>query len=145
MGRETLKDLKWYPEFILNDLVTTGQLSPKRAGYDITDRAARRFFYDKKPFALLAWKQDDYAIVAFAPEILDEDKEEIVCAFVRVLGYVPFVRYETFQNKEDFAVVEWTRKDSHLKMIEIMQLPHVKNIHKIGEEYYKILQKDTQA
>jgi hypothetical protein len=139
MGKETLRDGKWFPEFILSDLVTTGKLSDRRVGYDIKDRASRRFFYDKKPFALLAWKCDDYAIVAFAPEIPKDDANEIVRAFVRIFGYVPFVAYETFQNNEYFTMYEWAKNDSHLKMIEIMSLPGTRDVQKVGDTYMAIL------
>ena len=142
MGKETLRDNKWFPEFILNDLVAHGGLSERRVGYDIKDRTARRFFYDKKPFALLAWKQDKYAIVAFAPEIPPEDIQDVVKAFVMVFGYIPFVVYETFQNNESFTVYEWEKQDSHLKMIEIMSLPNTKNIQKTGDQYLKLLVKE---
>lgn len=135
MGNESIRDGKWYPEAILSDLIHKGGLSAKSVGCDIKDRESRRFFYDKKPFALVAWQQDDFAIVAFAPEIEDETREKIVDAFIEILGYPPFVKYEVFERNENFVCFEWAKKDSHLKMIDITSLPNTKNIHKLTDKY----------
>lgn len=137
MGQESIRDGKWYPEAILNDLIEVGGLSARRVGCDIVDRASRRFFYDKMPFALVAWQVDNFAIVAFAPEIGNETTESIVDAFIKILGYPPFVRYSVFQNNEDFIVFEWAKKDAHLKMIDIMSLPNTKDIAKLSDKYIK--------
>jgi len=135
MGKETIREGKWYAEAILNDLVETGKLSAKSVGCDIVDRAARRFFYDKVPFALVGWQQDSFAMVAFAPEMDNAIIENIVEAFIKIFEYPPFVKYEVFQNSEDFIVFEWAKKDAHLKMIDITALPNTKNIHKLSDKY----------
>jgi len=135
MGQETLRDGKWYAEAILNDLVEVGQLSAKRVGCDIVDRTARRFFYDKVPFALVGWQQDNFAMVAFAPEMEPAMVEEVVEAFIKILQYPPFVKYDVFQNNENFVVFEWAKKDAHLKMIDITALPGTRNIFKLTDKY----------
>jgi hypothetical protein len=98
---ESLKDGVWYPEMILKDLVDAG-ISAKTVGYDIVDVTGKRFFYfaddEKIPFAVVAWKQDDYMILAFAQEMPTNITKDIVKAFRKVLGYPPFVQYDSFQG-----------------------------------------------
>lgn len=137
MSNETLRDGKWYAEAILNDLVEKGGLSAKSVGCDIVDRNARRFFYDKIPFALVGWQKDDFAMVAFAPEMPEPTIEIIVDAFIKIFAYPPFVKYEVFQNNENFIVFEWAKQNSHLKMIDITSLPQTKNIHKLADKYVR--------
>jgi hypothetical protein len=56
----------------------------------------------------------------------------IAKAFVKVIGYRPFVRYETFQNNEYFTMIEWAH-DPHVKIVDIMALPGVRNITKVAD------------
>ena len=137
MGNETMRDGKWYAEAILNDLIETGGLSAKSVGSDILDLSATRYFYDKVPFALIAWKKDSHAMVAFAPEMEESVIEKIVEAFIKIFEYPPFVKYELFQRNENFIVFEWEKKDSHLKMIDITALPDTKNIFPLRDKYIK--------
>ena len=135
MGKETMRDSKWYAEAILNDLIETGGLSAKSVGSDILDLSATRYFYDKIPFALIAWKQDSHAMIAFAPEMEVSIVETIVDAFIKIFDYPPFVKYELFQRNENFIVFEWEKNNSHLKMIDITALPDTKNIFKLKDKY----------
>jgi len=135
MGNETIRDGKWFPEAILNDLVEMGGLSAKSVGYDIKDLSARRFFYDKVPFALVGWKADSFAIVAFAPEMDKLVVEGIVDAFIKVFGYNPFVSYTIFENNEDFVVYHWDKNSASARMREIFALPKIKNIKDLADIY----------
>jgi len=135
---ESLKDGIWYPEMIMKDLVQAG-LSSDLIGADITDVSGKRFFFDKIPFALVAWKKDECAILAFGKEFEEDNLEKLVIAFSKAMEYLPFVRYETFQHGEVFSVVEWAKQEEELKLIDIMALPASKNIMKIKEKYYNVL------
>jgi hypothetical protein len=135
VGKETVKNGKWYPEFILKDLIDVGGLSAKSIGSDVKDLSGRRFFYDKKPFAIVGWKQDTYAMLAFPADFDSAIRELIVKAFIKVFEYKPFVQYEIFQNNENFIVFEWEKIDPNKKISEILATPGTKNIEEITEKY----------
>lgn len=135
MGKESTKDNIWYPEMVMKDLVSVGGLLKSDLGYDIVDIEGKRFFYKTKPFAIVAWKKEEYMILGFGKEFEDIEINEIAKAFVRVLGYCPFVKYVTHQNGEDFTVLEWATQDEDGKFIDIMALPMCKNVHRVKDDY----------
>lgn len=134
MGKETIRDGKWFPEFIMKDLIDVGGLSAKSLGYDVKDLSGRRFFYDKAPFALVTWKAEAYAMVAFPETFPANELNLIVLAFIQVFGYKPFVKYKIFQQQETFMVFEWEHSNPEKKMTEILATPRTKDIEDIREK-----------
>lgn len=134
---ETLKDNIWYPELVMKDLVEAG-LSPKALGYDITNLQGQRFFYNKVPFAIVGWAKNDFMILAFGAEFPEYEMKEIVKTFRKVLEYPPFIQYKIHQNNEKFTIFEWAKEDESGKLIDIMALSTVMDLHKIKDEYYNV-------